>query len=120
MNGIIQTGIEQRLLDIAVAVAFLLAVALLTIHLVWQPVKRLWIIQWSLIGGLLLASGLFLPRQVVSLGLLSTNHATTPFDEGPASSESSTTEQSHHRNQLLSPSDRRAGSATEPTALRGN
>ena len=116
MNGIIPTGIEQRLLDVAVAVAVLLAVAVLAIRFVWQPAKRLWLIQWTLIGGLTLAAGLFVPRQIVCLGLLSADHANATLGGDRTGSEPSVTEQSDYPNQ--SPlSNRRAGPVAEPKTL---
>jgi hypothetical protein len=97
MDGIFTMGIEKRLLDVAVAVAFLLAVAVLAIHLVWQPAKRLWIIQWTLVGGLILAAGLFVPRQIVWLGLFSSDHAVATSDGIPSSPEPSVQSQRGRR-----------------------
>src|SRR3954469_10621078 len=73
MNGVIAVAVELRQLDIAVAVCLLLWVALLLLRFVWQPAKRLWIIEWALIGGLLLAVGGVFPWQQFSLGVLRTN-----------------------------------------------
>ena len=70
MIRIITLCLEQRLLDVAVAVALVLAVAVLLTRFVWQPAKRLAVIQWSLVGGLVLALGLACPWQIFSLGLL--------------------------------------------------
>jgi beta-lactamase regulating signal transducer with metallopeptidase domain len=69
MFRLFAVGLEQRLFDVAVAVAVLLAVAALCTRIVWQPAKRLSIIQWALMGGLVLACGIFCPWNVVSLGV---------------------------------------------------
>ena len=62
-------GFEYRILDVAVAVAVLLAMAMFLVRLIRQPVKRLTIIQWSLLGGLLLAFGVVWPWHRFSLGI---------------------------------------------------
>jgi hypothetical protein len=76
-------GLEQRLFDVAVAVAVLLAVAELVTRIVRQPAKRLSIIQWTLVGGLVLAFGIFCPWNVFSLGIWKSAH---PIAESVATS----------------------------------
>ena len=73
MNGILADAMEHRQLDIAVAVCLLLSVALLLLRFVWQPAKRLWIIEWAVLGGLLLAMGWISPWHQFSLGVLRPN-----------------------------------------------
>jgi beta-lactamase regulating signal transducer with metallopeptidase domain/protocatechuate 3,4-dioxygenase beta subunit len=93
MNGIFAVAMEHRQLDVAVAVCLLLSVALLLLRLVWQPAKRLWIIEWALVGGLLLAMGWITPWQRFSLGVLDANQV---------SSEATATSLQPDRPELLS------------------
>ena len=62
--------LAQRLCDVAAAVAVLLLLTLLLMRLVRQPAKRLWLIQWALLGGLLLLPSIFVPGKLVTLALL--------------------------------------------------
>jgi beta-lactamase regulating signal transducer with metallopeptidase domain/protocatechuate 3,4-dioxygenase beta subunit len=75
MNAIFALGIEDRLLDVAAAVGLLLLAGMIIVHFVWQPTKRLWIIQWALVGGLVLAVGLVCPWHRFSLGIIRSNNA---------------------------------------------
>ncbi|MES2793083.1 MAG: carboxypeptidase regulatory-like domain-containing protein [Planctomycetota bacterium] len=70
MIRIITLGLEQRLFDVAAAVTVVLLVAVLLTRLIWQPAQRLAVIQWSFVGGLILAVSLMCPWQVHSLRLL--------------------------------------------------
>ena len=76
MNAILALGIEERLLDVAAAVGLLMLAGMIIVHLVWQPTKRLWIIQWSLVGGLVLMVGLVCPWHRFSLGIIRSNNVT--------------------------------------------
>jgi beta-lactamase regulating signal transducer with metallopeptidase domain len=75
MNGILAVAADGRQLDVAVAVCVLLLLAALFVRLVWQPAKRLWIIEWALACGLLLALGWIVPWQRFSLGVVASNQA---------------------------------------------
>jgi beta-lactamase regulating signal transducer with metallopeptidase domain/protocatechuate 3,4-dioxygenase beta subunit len=70
MNHLIATDFHGRLIDAAAAVAVLLTVAALLVRATWQPAKRIWIIQVSLMAGLILASGAFSSSRRISLGIL--------------------------------------------------
>ena len=77
MNAIFAVGIEDRLLDVAAAVGLLLLAGMIIVRLVWQPTKRLWIIQWSLVGGLVLMVGLVCPWHRFSLGMIRSDDIAT-------------------------------------------
>jgi beta-lactamase regulating signal transducer with metallopeptidase domain len=114
MSGIIAVGMEERLLDVSVAVATLLAMALLLIRLAWQPAKRLGIIQWTLIAGLVLPAGAFFPRRLIPLGLLNSSPANVAVD-GPANSASVATTRPTRAGESLSPSGRGIAADSQKT-----
>ena len=73
--AILAVAIAMRLLDVAVWVGLLSIAAVLFVHLAWQPTKRLWIIEWSLVGGLALMLGMVFPWHRFSLGIVRTDNA---------------------------------------------
>jgi beta-lactamase regulating signal transducer with metallopeptidase domain/protocatechuate 3,4-dioxygenase beta subunit len=114
MSGIIAVGMEERLLDVSVAVATLLAIALLLIRLAWQPARRLGIIQWTLIAGLVLPAGAFFPKRLISLGLLNSSPANAAVD-GPVKVATLATTRLTQAGESLSPSGRGIAADSEKT-----